>query len=306
MSPGKHQGSPGAPAASLWLRAGQVWRCCGCSVCLTAPVYKHWTFNMYFVHAEKWRVLNKSDIVMRVSGQHEVVSVEDAPRWDTGTKPYPEMPSQLSELWEGWCGAGKSHRLPQALILRGILAPKAGGCQGRHCGPRSRCGTPMPTPGPAGGCGVAETGGKELKGVSSWGLSLAIRVGANGERISLERKTRPWSALAAPPCCGETASGPYQGTACEGTPMHGPVPRRCAGGETIPGIVPPRGGRKQRGEGERGGPHHSGGVPPPAMTPRALWHRPPLPLPAPPPRGAPRSLAGLGSAGWLPARTRSS
>lgn len=42
----------------------------------------------------------------------------------------------------------------------------------------------------AGGCGVAKTGGKELKRVSSSGLRPAIREGANGEKISLERKAR--------------------------------------------------------------------------------------------------------------------
>lgn len=44
---------------------------------------------------------------------------------------------------------------------------------------------------------MAETGGKELKGVASWGLRPAIREGANGERISSERKTRPWNVRGA-------------------------------------------------------------------------------------------------------------
>lgn len=73
-----------------------------------------------------------------------------------------------------------------------------------------------------------------------------------------------------PPCCGGAAPGPYQGTAGEGRPFRdGTTARR--GGKTVPGIVPPSGGRKQRGEGERDGPHHSErGTRPSAVTPRAF------------------------------------
>lgn len=112
--------------------------------------------------------LNKSDIVMRVSGQHEVVSVGDAPGWDTGMKPYPEMPSQIPQLWDGWCRAGKS----QALILQRIFASRAGECRGGSVGPGPGVAPQCRPPGPAGGCGVAETGGKGLKGASSFRLRL--------------------------------------------------------------------------------------------------------------------------------------
>lgn len=117
-------------------------------VCLTAPLFTNTGLLTCILYMQKVEgtQLNKSDIVMRVSGQHEVVSVGDAPGWDTGMRPYPEMPSQFSELWGEWCGAGKSHRLPQALIFRGLFAPRAGACQGRLCGPWSWCGTAVSPP----------------------------------------------------------------------------------------------------------------------------------------------------------------
>lgn len=140
-------------------------------VCLTAPLFTNTGLLTCILYMQKVEgtQLNKSDIVMRVPGQHDVVSVGDAPGWDTGMKPYPEMPSQLSELWDGWCGAGKPHCLPLALIVRGIFAPRAGGCQGRLCGLRSRCGTPVSLPGPGRRvwCGWEGTEGSFLFGTEA-------------------------------------------------------------------------------------------------------------------------------------------
>lgn len=83
-------------------------------VCLTAALFTNTGLLTCILYMQKVEgtQLNKSDIVMCVLGQHEVVSVGDAPGWDTGMKPYPETASQLSKLWDGWCRAGISHCLP--------------------------------------------------------------------------------------------------------------------------------------------------------------------------------------------------
>lgn len=64
-------------------------------------------------------------------------------------------------------------------------------------------------------------------------------------------------------------------------------------------------GEEGRAGGRGGAPHSGRSSPTPPMTPRALWLSPPLPLPAPPQRSAPRSLVGLPSPGWPLMRMRS-
>lgn len=71
---------------------------------------------------------------MRVSGQHEVVSVGDPPGWDIGMKTYPEMPPSFGM-------DGVELRSPTAFLRLSpsgvIFALRLGGWQGRLCGPRS-------------------------------------------------------------------------------------------------------------------------------------------------------------------------
>lgn len=111
---------------------------------------------------------------------------------------------------------------------------------------------------------MAKTGGKELKRVSSSGLRPAIREGANGEKISLERKARAGRSEGptATMLWGEQRLGRTK--APRGRDAHsGTVPQRGAGGKQFQGLYHHRGGGNSEAKGNGTGSTTRSGVPAP-------------------------------------------